>query len=57
VASWALSGLLIQLTFRVHRAGRPLDGRPLLPAGRPGPAGASTALPGAVDAPGPFRAG
>jgi membrane-associated phospholipid phosphatase len=29
VAGWALSGLLIQLTFWVNRAGRPLDGRPL----------------------------
>ena len=29
VAAWALSGLLIQLTFWINRAGRPLDGRPL----------------------------
>ena len=29
VAGWALSGLLIQLTFWINRAGRPLDGRPL----------------------------
>ncbi len=28
-AGWALSGLLIQLTFWINRAGRPLDGRPL----------------------------
>ena len=29
VAGWALSALVIQLTFWVNRAGRPLDGRPL----------------------------
>lgn len=29
VAGWALSGLVIQLTFWINRAGRPLDGRPL----------------------------
>jgi membrane-associated phospholipid phosphatase len=29
VAAWALSGLVIQLTFWITRAGRPLDGRPL----------------------------
>jgi membrane-associated phospholipid phosphatase len=29
VAAWALSGLVIQLTFWINRAGRPLDGRPL----------------------------
>jgi len=29
VAGWALSALLIQLTFWINRAGRPLDGRPL----------------------------
>jgi undecaprenyl-diphosphatase len=28
-AGWALSALLIQLTFWINRAGRPLDGRPL----------------------------
>jgi membrane-associated phospholipid phosphatase len=28
-AGWALSGLLIQLTFWINRAGKPLDGRPL----------------------------
>jgi membrane-associated phospholipid phosphatase len=29
VAGWALSALLIQLTFWINRAGRPLHGRPL----------------------------
>jgi undecaprenyl-diphosphatase len=29
VAGWALSALLIQLTFWINRAGRPLVGRPL----------------------------
>jgi hypothetical protein len=29
VAGWALSALLIQLTFWINRAGRPLDGQPL----------------------------
>ena len=28
-AGWALSGLLIQLTFWINRAGKPLEGRPL----------------------------
>ena len=28
-AGWALSALLIQLTFWINRAGKPLDGRPL----------------------------